>query len=51
MKYVIGFVFFCSFHGEKLFPKSNGVWGKRQLPFAGEVVILKINTKWNFGGG
>lgn len=34
-----------------MFFKSS--WGMvdRQLPFAGEVVILKINTKWNFGGG
>lgn len=24
--------------------------GKRQLPFAGEVVILKINTKWILEG-
>lgn len=25
MKYVIVFVFFCSFQGEKLFPKAHGV--------------------------
>lgn len=45
MKYVIVFVFFCSFQGEKLFPNTHGVWGKRQLPFAGEVAILKTNQE------
>lgn len=45
VKYVIAFALLCSFQDEKLFPKADGVWGKRQLPFAGEVAILKTNQE------
>lgn len=44
MKYVIGFVFFCSFQGEKLFPKTDGGSYKNRMYLLYQSVLL--NRIW-----